>query len=162
MKMLLAINTGVFVLSAAFFIYLSGASASALGILDSIMDDGNSSATENFAIGDLNDSEAYTQYTYTAQPGDSYTLLARKATQTFGLKYDVSLSAAQIIYVETNLTLEAGSPELNKGQEVNIEEIALSRWIEQAKQLTQAEEAAWNYYVQSVDFNTDAVGETAD
>jgi LysM repeat protein len=52
-------------------------------------------------------------FDYVAQSGDSYSLIARKAVQTYGVINSVNLSGAQIIFVETNLTLAAGSPVLN-------------------------------------------------
>src|SRR5690606_12698346 len=50
------------------------------------------------------------RYTYTAQPGDSYTKIARKAVQTFGFFENTNLSLAEIVAAETFLTSEAGFP----------------------------------------------------
>jgi len=97
-------------------------------------------------------------YAYVAQPGNSYTLMARKAVQTYGKKFKVNLSPAKIIYAETNLTQQAGSPLLDLSQGVGISEAAIKQWVDRARTLSAAQEAAWNYYVQFVDFNTDAVG----
>lgn len=100
-----------------------------------------------------------TDYVYTAQAGDSYSELARKATQTYGINNKVNLSGAQIVFVETNLTQVAGSPELNLGQHVTITQSSVKEWVEKAQKLTNTEQASWNYYVQFVDFNTNAIGE---
>lgn len=100
-----------------------------------------------------------TSYTYAAQPGDSYSLIARKAVQTYGAKFEVTLSLAQIMYAETMLTQAAGSPYLTEGQEVSIEEDVVKQWVDKALTLTTEEQAAWDYYAQMADFNTDAVGE---
>lgn len=100
-------------------------------------------------------------YRYSAQPGDSYTLMARKAVQTYGKKYEVALSPAGIIYAETNMTREAGSPVLVQGQEVEINESTVKQWAEKAQKLSGAQKAAWGYYAQFADFNTDHVGEEA-
>ena len=100
-----------------------------------------------------------TTYTYVAQPGDSYSLIARKAVQTYGAKFEVALSLAQIMYAETQLTQAAGSPYLTEGQEVAIEEDVVKQWVDKALALTAEEQAAWDYYAQMADFNTDAVGE---
>lgn len=97
-------------------------------------------------------------YNYEAQPGDTYSYMARKAVQTYGIKANVQLSLAQIMYAETNLTQQAGSPELSAGQKVTISEESVKQWVEKAKLLTASEAAAWDYYVQFVDFNTNHVG----
>lgn len=97
-------------------------------------------------------------YSYVAQPGDTYTYMARKAVQTYGKKANVQLSLAQIVFAETNLTQQAGSPHVQSGQKVEVSEETVKQWVEKAKLLTAAESAAWNYYVQFVDFNTDHVG----
>jgi hypothetical protein len=100
-------------------------------------------------------------YQYVAQTGDSYSLIARKAVQTYGLSSKTKLSRAQIIYVETHLTLEAGSPELNVGQKVGIKESSVRSWAEKADKLTPVQEKAWDTYAQYADFNTNHVGEAA-
>ncbi len=97
-------------------------------------------------------------YTYTAQPGDTYSYIARKAVQTYGKKATVKLSQAQIVYAETNLTLQAGLPMLVADQKVEINESTVKQWVDKARTLSADEQAAWQYYVQFVDFNTDHVG----
>lgn len=98
-------------------------------------------------------------YTYVAQPGDSYSVLARKAIQTYGIDSKTDLSGAQIIFVETNLTQAAGSPLLNEGQSVAISKATVEEWVDKAKDLTDEQEAAWNVYVPYVDFDTRNNGE---
>ena len=104
-------------------------------------------------------SENNVTYNYVAQPGDSYSKIARKAVQTYGLKHDVKLSTAQIIFAETNLTLEAGSPALSVDEEVSVSEADVKTWVERANDLDDETEAAWAVYAQGVEFNTDNVGE---
>lgn len=99
-------------------------------------------------------------YHYKAQPGDSYTLMARKAVQTYGLKNDVNLSLAQIVYAETKMTQEAGSPQLEVGQNVQVAESVVKQWVERAQELSEEDRADWDYYAQFANFNTDNVGET--
>jgi len=98
-------------------------------------------------------------YQYVAQTGDSYSLMVRKAIQTYGLVSKTSLGRAQIIYAETHLTQEAGSPHLNVGQKVSIKETTVKGWVEKAQKLTDAQKKAWNVYAQHADFNTNHVGE---
>ena len=97
-------------------------------------------------------------YSYIAQPGDSYTKMARKAIQTYGKKAKVNISQAGIIFAETNLTIQAGSPILEISQKVEFKESVVKSWAEKALKLTDAEKSAWNYYVQFVNFNTDKIG----
>lgn len=99
-------------------------------------------------------------YTYVAQPGDSYTLMARKAVQTYGIIQDVNLSQAGIVYAETQLVKQAGEPELEVGQQVQFQESEVARAVRQAQELSDAEESMWDFYAQQVpSFNTDNVGE---
>jgi hypothetical protein len=99
-------------------------------------------------------------YTYTAQRRDSYTKIARKAVQTYGIREDVSLSPAQIIFAETNMTKEAGSPLLAIDQEVIINESTIIDWVKKSQELNEIAIDAWSAYVPFVDFNTDQVGES--
>jgi len=98
-------------------------------------------------------------YTYEAQPGDAYTEIARKAIQTYGIENSVNLSGAEIIFAETGMTREAGSPALNVGQAVQVSKDTVKKWVEEAQKLDDATEARWNKYVPFVDFNTNNVGE---
>ncbi len=98
-------------------------------------------------------------YSYVAQAGDSYSLMVRKAIQTYGIVNEVDLSLAQIIYAETNITLAASSPELTVGQNVTIDIAVVADWVEKAQALDESAEAAWQVYVPGADFNTNSVGE---
>lgn len=104
--------------------------------------------------------EAASTYEYVAQPGDSYSKIARKAIQTYGITTETNLSEAQIIFAETKLTQEAGSPAINEGQEIAIDEAKVKNWVDQAKELSDTKQTAWAAYTVGVDFNTDAVGES--
>lgn len=99
-------------------------------------------------------------YDYVAQPGDSYSLMARKAMQTYGIESSINLSGAQIIFAETNLTIAAGSPVLNLGDKVSLSRHLVSEWSEKAKSLTEEQQAAWQVYANMANFSTDAVGES--
>lgn len=98
-------------------------------------------------------------YAYVAQSGDSYSLITRKAIQTYGLKKEIKLTPAQIIYAETDLTKAGGSPRLNVGQTVTVNEADVEATVAKAQKLTPAQETAWNYYVRFAEFNTSSVGE---
>ncbi len=100
-------------------------------------------------------------YSYVSQPGDSYSLMARKAIQTYGINNKVNLSEAQIIFAETHLTQDAGSPILVKGQKVEIKEDAVKNWVNKAKDLSAQQQSAWNVYAQNANFNTNKVGQAS-
>lgn len=106
-----------------------------------------------------NQDDQSVMYSYIAQPGDSYSLMARKAIQTYGLTNDVELSEAGILYAETNLTQQSGSPRLEVGQRVEISETAVAEWAGLAKELSDEQLASWDYYTQFANFNTDSVGQ---
>lgn len=105
--------------------------------------------------------EEVANYTYTAQPGDTYTEIARKAIQTYGIENNVNLTQAGIVFAETNLTQEAGAGELAVGQEVTVEGDLAKKWVDAAGQLSEAEQKAWSVYVPFVNFNTDNVAESS-
>lgn len=98
-------------------------------------------------------------YNYTAQAGDSYSLIGRKAVQTYGIIHSVNLSEAQIIAAETFLTLEAGSPVLNVSEAISIQESSVKSAIEKAQGLSDKAKSLWQKYADKADFNTDNVGE---
>ena len=98
-------------------------------------------------------------YNYVAQPGDSYSVLARKAVQTYGINEKIKLSFAQIIAAETQLTNDAGSIELNEGQTVALSQSAVKAAVDAVQKLSAEALAAWEVYVPTVDFNTNAAGQ---
>lgn len=103
--------------------------------------------------------EKISSYSFTAQEGDTYSQIARKAVQIYGIQEKVKLTPAEIIFAETNLTQQAGSPVLAVGQNVTLEKSTLKEWVQKAEKLTDEEQAAWQVYVPYVDFNTDTVGQ---
>lgn len=98
-------------------------------------------------------------YTFIAQPGDSYSKIARKAVQIYGIETETNLSLEQIMFAETNLTIQAGSPELAVGQEVIIQKSDVANWVDKAKELSDSQQALWTKYVAGANFNTNSVGE---
>lgn len=99
------------------------------------------------------------RYVYTAQPGDSYTTMARKAIQTYGVRTDTKLTHAQIVAAETFLTQAARSPELLVGQKVTFKTDVVKMHIDKARKLDATAVTAWQMYVPCVDFETGHVGE---
>lgn len=114
-------------------------------------------ATTNNASGQAQTTQA--AYSYTAQPGDAYSWMARKAVQTYGLVNNVKLTQAQIVAAETRLASNAGFPLLNAGQAVNFVSNDVKAAVDSAKKLTAQAQAAWQPYVVVVNFNTNQVGQ---
>lgn len=106
------------------------------------------------------DAKKTATYSYVAQPGDSYSKIARKAVQTYGIKNEVDLSRSRILYAETNLTQAADSPQLIQGQKVEIPEATVKNWVDKAKDLKNDQAAKWDKYAVGVNFDTNNVGES--
>lgn len=98
-------------------------------------------------------------YSYTAQSGDAYTQLVRKAVQTYGIKNDKQIGAARIVAIETQASERAGWPELNQGEVVSFDEVLIKTWVDAAMKLSDSDVAAWQTYVPYIDFNTNSIGE---
>lgn len=96
--------------------------------------------------------------TYSARPGDSYTVLARKAVQSYAEATNSKLSKAHIVAAETFLTVDAGSPLLEIGQKVALDKSVVAKAVKKAQSLTAAEVAAWQVYVPYVNFDTSQNG----
>ncbi len=62
------------------------------------------------------------QYAYTAAAGDSYTLFARDAVQQYAKAHSLALTYDQALQAEATLATNAGSPLLEIGQGVTIEQ----------------------------------------
>ncbi len=112
-------------------------------------------------VGDQVGQPEQSGYVYEAQPGDTYTQIARKAIQTYGIDNGVNLTQAGIVFAETNLTQEAAAGDLAAGQEITVKGDLVKKWVEAAGKLSEAEQKAWDVYVPFVDFNTDKVGESS-
>lgn len=158
-KLLTFLSTGLAMLAIGFVVGAlspSRASADAVTLAHDGEDHSEEVAQTNDNSGDETDEE---KYSYVAQAGDSYSQIARKAVQTYGVDNDINIGAAGVIFAETNLTQVANWPELEIGQEVNLTKASVKEWVEKAQKLTDAEKAEWNYYVPFVDFNTNRVGQ---
>ena len=91
--------------------------------------------------------ESEANYVYTAQSGDSYTELARASIIRYDLDTDsVELNAAQVTAAETWVTQEAGSPQINAGQEVLVSKESVKKYSEQAASLSDSAKSRWQAY----------------
>lgn len=98
-------------------------------------------------------------YSYTANSGDTYTQLVRKAVQTYGIVHKESLGNARIVAIETTASERAGWPMIAEGQVVSFDESTVKAWAADAKKLSDADVAAWATYVPYIDFDTRGIGE---
>lgn len=106
-----------------------------------------------------NNQETTATYRFTAQPGDSYSVIARKSIQIYGIEQELPLSESEIIAAETWLTKDAGSPRLHLGQEVILDVSDVQAAVQRAQGLSDEAEALWTPYAAHANFNTDSVGE---
>lgn len=94
-------------------------------------------------------SSAAKKYTASAKAGDSYTSLARQMISKYAADKNLKLSSAQRVAAETFLTLDAGSPELEVGQEVKVISDSLKSAVEKSQALSEAQQANWSIYAVS-------------
>lgn len=86
-------------------------------------------------------------YVYTAQPGDSYTELARASIIRYDLDTeDIDLNAAQVTASETWVTQDAGSPAIYVGQEVLVPKESVQKYSEKAASLSDEVKNKWQVY----------------
>lgn len=109
--------------------------------------------TETKKVAQIND------YTYTANDGDSYSAMVRKAVQTYGIVNGIDLGTARIIYIETMMSQDSANPYLWVGQKMTIKGSDVKKWVDKSLKLGNQDLAAWQTYAPYVNFNTDSVGE---
>lgn len=86
-------------------------------------------------------------YVYTAQPGDSYTELARASIIRYDLDTEsIDLNAAQVTAAETWVTQDAGSPQIYVGQEVLVSKDSVQKYSEKAAGLSDEVKSKWQAY----------------
>lgn len=83
----------------------------------------------------------------TVQAGDSYTVLARTAIANYVATQKLRLNTAQLVAAESFLTVQAGTPLLNEGQQVTIASQDVATAVATALALTTDEQAAWQLYI---------------
>jgi len=89
----------------------------------------------------------------TIKPGDSRTVLARRALAEY-LKtaLDESLSSGQKVFVETKLARTVTAAVLKTGNSVDFRLEDIKNFVAQAKGLTQSQLQKWENYARSVKF----------
>lgn len=85
-------------------------------------------------------------FKYEAVAGDSYTLLARKAVNTYIKDANMKLTGAQRIAAETFIASNSGFPELIVGQSVNFTKDSIKDAVETVTNLPVSKLALWQPY----------------
>ncbi|MCA9329473.1 hypothetical protein KDA11_02420 [Candidatus Saccharibacteria bacterium] len=88
-----------------------------------------------------------TSYSYTAEAGDSYVLLARKAIDEYSKSTNTALNPEQRIAAETFIISDAGFPGLEVGQVVTFSKDSVKNAVNKATGLSASQLALWQPYV---------------
>jgi hypothetical protein len=112
----------------------------------------NTSANSSEQTAPENKFTESSSYSYTAQPGDSYTLLARDTIKQHTSKQNITLSPEQAVAAETFVVEAAGAPSLEVGQKVIIANEAIVLAVTEVQKLTAEEQANWSAYSAVIKF----------
>ncbi len=129
-----------------------------LGVMAACVFTVTGAANETYAAEKTTNTSKEKVYSYTAQAGDTYVQMVRKAVQTYGIQNKKNIGNARIVAIETKAAETAGWPELNEGQVVTFNQSLVKTWVDQAMKLSADDVAAWQTYVAYVDFDTRNVG----
>jgi hypothetical protein len=92
-------------------------------------------------------------YEFTAQNGNSMSVLTRKAIQLYDQKTeDLSLPEPCIIAAETKIVQSLGPRWLALGEQFIVDESMVAEYARQASQLTEEQRSAWKVYSDNADF----------
>lgn len=92
-------------------------------------------------------------YEFTAQQGNSMSVLARRAIQLYDEKSnDIALPEPCIIAAETHIVQTLGPRWLNLGEKFKIDESVVAEFARKANELTEPQRAAWKVYSDNADF----------
>lgn len=97
-------------------------------------------------------------YEFVAQPGNSMSVMARRAIQLYDQKTDdITLPEPCIIAAETNIVQSLGPRWLREGEQFKIDESVVSDWARKANGLTEEQRAAWKVYSDNANFTLNDV-----
>jgi hypothetical protein len=96
---------------------------------------------------DTPEAPSKTSYSYTAEAGDSYVLLARKAIDEYSKSTNTTLSPEQRIAAETYIISDAGFPSLEVGQVVTFSKDSIKNAVNKATNLSASQLVLWQPYV---------------
>jgi cellulose synthase/poly-beta-1,6-N-acetylglucosamine synthase-like glycosyltransferase len=92
-------------------------------------------------------------YVQVVQSGESLSLIARRAILFYERDYQLQLSGAQRMYVESKLTQVRGMASLNTGETVSIPAEEIENYVILSKSMSDYEVESWASYARYVDFN---------
>ena len=130
-----------------------------LGVMAACVFAVTGTANQTYAAEKKADTPKEKSFSFTANAGDSYTQLVRKAVQMYGIQNKKNIGNARIVAIETKASELAGWPELNEGQVVSFSNSLVKQWVADAMKLSDADVAAWQTYVPYIDFDTRGIGE---
>lgn len=87
-----------------------------------------------------------TDYSYTADRGDSYSILARRAISEHSVGINLKLTSSQRIAAETTIITAAGFPRLSVGQKVTFSYIDIKDAVSEAQVLSAEQLMIWQPY----------------
>lgn len=97
---------------------------------------------------------APTQYEFIAQPGNSMSVMARRAVQLYDQKTEaVNLPEPCIVMAETNIVQNLGPRWLAVEENFKIDESLVADFAQKANNLTEEQRAAWKVYSDNAEFN---------
>jgi hypothetical protein len=100
-------------------------------------------------------------YEFVAQPGDSLTVLVRRALQLYQQSKNITLGSGAEMYTETNVTQSLGNGLLEVGQPVSVPASLLQQYIDSSQGLTPDQNDNWAHYAETASFQLDTVTPTA-
>lgn len=99
-------------------------------------------------------------YQFVARPGDSLSILVRRAIQLYAADKKLTLSPAAAMYCETNVTQRLGSRWLEVSEVVNVPAGLLQQFADSSKSLTPQQISDWTVYANNADFAIDDIKPT--
>ncbi len=99
-------------------------------------------------------------FTYTAQAGDSLSVIVRDALRRFSADREEQMSNAARMYCETTIVQDMGARLLEIGETVTVARDNLEQCAEASANLTEAQVAGWNQYAAQANLDAERVEPT--
>lgn len=99
-------------------------------------------------------------YEYTAKSGDNLTYLVRKSVQLYAEAKNIDLNNAQKLYCETNVVQKLGSRQIDINEKISVPFAQLQKYLTTSRELSKAQQAAWQVYASNVDFELKNIAPT--
>lgn len=119
---------------------------------EAVEDDQANTTQQGTVTSSVAGSSTKASYTFYAQKGESVSKLARKAIAQYLAETSTSLSAAQRLFIEVNLTNASNPVFLEIGESRSFSVDLVSDLVEQSKNLSQKSLNAWQRQANSVNY----------